>query len=204
MNNIAGYRLRRGQPVFRLFPFVFLLLQGCMPFSPPARQYREANMEDIRLLSNYRVNTAAKWKLEVWTDGSLFSPGDPIDVVLRLTRTDGAGDSPPDGECILKLTEAGGQIVREKTKHPRFRLDPRPAERVLLVDGSGGTSLADLSPGPAWEASLPDALQTNWRTGRQAVLPKGWYSLDVNFSLSKTDNFVIQTIPIEVNRLVGH
>jgi hypothetical protein len=175
-----------------------------MPFSPPARQYIEGTKEELPLIHNYRVHTSAKWKLEVWTNASLFAPGDPIEVVLRLTRRDGAGDSPPDGKWMLKLTGAGGQVVREKTEHPRFRLDPRTAEKVLLVDASGRTSLAELAPGPAWEASLLDPLQTNWRTRAEGVLPKGSSSLDVTFPLSNTENCVIQTIPIEVNRLEGH
>jgi hypothetical protein len=118
-----------------------VIVGGCQDKNPGGSRVKPpAQSADGANKHNFRKQTVGKWQVEVWTSGSAFLPGAPVDITLRLYSPE--------------KKQTGPTILMDATL-TRQDNGKKGAERKLKV-----TFLAKEDEDRAWEGTVSDVFQT--------------------------------------------
>jgi hypothetical protein len=146
-------------------------------------QYQSVPDDSLEIVHNLRSSHVDGLTIEGWWFGSLFGPGDPIDIHLRISSIDTLGERQPSATVTTLVKDLQGTVVRQSVRNVSFGRTTRKSLLVGVYNSKGESAILGLNDAAwAWETELKDVVSTRAVKGG-SVLPSGDYIMDVRIQL---------------------
>jgi hypothetical protein len=160
-------------------------LPACERSGPVKEQVIDLNKP---LVEKHRLRSAAKggWKGEAWLYASIFYPGVPVNVSVRLTPEEKKTKKLPKVKVHLAIApNKGGGAVRKADVEPQFSdcATMKNREEYTIADDGSGKVEQFPPPGPCWEVKISDPFKADARNPGTVSLPEGEYVVTTTITL---------------------